>query len=233
LESWLRNLQKQNDYCDRNLNAIKGLLSHFFRFLVDEGYLTANPLDKIKFDRRRNQTRQQVVLSKNEVLQLLAAMKDHCPNQVYPFIFCIVHTGARRDEVRCLKWTDIDFETGMLHFRNTKNGDDRPLRMDEHLIALLKSLSRTNEYVFLNKRGTQLSAYQIDYTIETLQKKYPEMKRWRCHDLRHSFAYNYLKASGQMYQLQAILGHRSIQMTVNYYGHFKASDVDRVSPYWK
>ena len=35
-----------------------------------------------------------------------------------------------------------------------------------------------------------------------------------------------------MYQLQAILGHRSIQMTVDLYGDMKAADVERVSPYF-
>ena len=34
-----------------------------------------------------------------------------------------------------------------------------------------------------------------------------------------------------MYQLLAILGHRSIQMTVDLYGDMKAADVERVSPY--
>ena len=34
-----------------------------------------------------------------------------------------------------------------------------------------------------------------------------------------------------MYQLQAILGHKSIQMTVDLYGDMKAADDERVSPY--
>ena len=34
-----------------------------------------------------------------------------------------------------------------------------------------------------------------------------------------------------MYQLQAILGHRSIRITVDRYGDMKAAGVERVSPY--
>ena len=34
-----------------------------------------------------------------------------------------------------------------------------------------------------------------------------------------------------MYALKAILGHRKIELTVDLYGHFKAQDVERMSPY--
>jgi site-specific recombinase XerD len=34
-----------------------------------------------------------------------------------------------------------------------------------------------------------------------------------------------------MYALKAILGHASIQLTVDLYGHFTAEHVERVSPY--
>lgn len=51
------------------------------------------------------------------------------------------------------------------------------------------------------------------------------------HDLRHSFAYNYLLNGGEMYQLQAILGHKSIKMTVDLYGKLQAQDIKNPSPY--
>ena len=39
---------------------------------------------------------------------------------------------------------------------------------------------------------------------------------FRCHDLRHAFASRFLQATGDIPALQAILGHRSIQMTMRY-----------------
>ena len=53
---------------------------------------------------------------------------------------------------------------------------------------------------------------------------------FRLHDIKHSFSWNYLRSGGEMYQLQAILDHKSIKMTVDLYGHFKAVDVKRCSP---
>ena len=34
-----------------------------------------------------------------------------------------------------------------------------------------------------------------------------------------------------MYALQALLGHKSIKMTVDYYGAIAATDVEMVNPY--
>ena len=75
-----------------------------------------------------------------------------------------------------------------------------------------------------------LSAGQIRDTVISYRKKY-KIKKWTPHDLRHSFALNYLKKNGEMYALQALLGHKSISMTIDYYGQMKASDVEMVSPY--
>jgi hypothetical protein len=39
---------------------------------------------------------------------------------------------------------------------------------------------------------------------------------FRCHDLRHAVASRFLQATGNILALQAILGHRSVQMTMRY-----------------
>jgi site-specific recombinase XerD len=118
-----------------------------------------------------------------------------------------------------------------MRLRHTKNGEDRYVKMNAGLVSLLRSIPPTSESIFLNEKGSLLSRYKIDDTIASLQKQHPNMKKWRCHDLRHSFAYNFLKSKGDMYALKAILGHKSIQLTIDLYGHFKACDVERPSPY--
>jgi integrase/recombinase XerD len=49
---------------------------------------------------------------------------------------------------------------------------------------------------------------------------------FRCHDLRHAFASRFLQATGDIPALQAILGHRSIQMTMCY-AHMVTSHLHR------
>ena len=164
-------------------------------------------------------------------MNLLEATKAHSPTVVYPFVFTLVHTGARREEVRLLKWEQIDFETGSITLKNGECGRYLHIRMGLSLSTFLKSLPRISDWVFMSQFGWLLSRSQIDETIETLQKKNPAMKRWRCHDARHSFVFNFLKRGGDMYALKAILGHAKIELTVDLYGHYTAEHVERVSPY--
>ncbi len=231
LRDWLLGLQQKNNYSEQNLRAIKPLLNHFFKFLVSEGYLASNPLEKVKFNSRTPSTRQRVLLSKTEVALVLEALKKESPGVVFPFIFSLAHTGARRDEIRQLQWSDIDLQNRLIHLKMTKNGENRTLKMSDPLFELMDSLPKIKDCVFVNQFGRLISATQIDDAIIRLQKKHPKMKRWRCHDLRHSYAYNFLKQGGQMYQLQAILGHKSISMTIDLYGQLKAVDIEKINLY--
>ena len=78
--------------------------------------------------------------------------------------------------------------------------------MSEQLRKFLDEMPRDSEYVFLNRKGLLISPWQVDNALAKLQKKFPDMKKFRSHDLRHSFAYNYLLKGGNMYSLQQILG---------------------------
>ncbi len=231
LRAWILALKERKNYSDRNMNHIKSDLNYFFNFLVKKDYLPKNPLSEIKFSRKYSLKRNRIVMSHNEIMAALDATKAHSHDVVYPFIFTLVHTGARREEVRLLKWEHLDFETGLMTFKKTKSGLDRSIRMGPSLLVFLQLLPRRGDFVFMNQFGWLLSREQIDDTIAAAQKKNPKMKNWRCHDLRHSFAYNFLTKGGDMYALQAILGHKSIQHTVDFYGNYKACDVRSVSPY--
>ncbi len=92
-------------------------------------------------------------------------MRTHNPTVVYPFLFTLAHTGARREEVRLLKWDHIDFENGLLTFKNTKNGLDRTIRMAPTLTSFLKSHPRISDWVFMSQFGWLLSRSQIDENI--------------------------------------------------------------------
>lgn len=72
---------------------------------------------------------------------------------------------------------------------------------------------------------------QIQRIIKKFKEAHNFEKDWQLHDFRHSFANNFLKKGGEMYQLQAILGHKSIQMTVDLYGNLKSHDIEESSPY--
>ena len=90
-----------------------------------------------------------------------------------------------------------------------------------------------SEYVVTYKDGEKVPGYIIGKHLRRFRKLFPIGKDWGPHALRHSFAYNFLKKGGNMYQLQAILGHKSIDVTVDTYGQIGAQDVENSCPYEK
>lgn len=231
---WLEKRKSAANLSDRTMNGIKSQFYGFFEFLIEEGYLKGNPVKKVKFKRYDNPRRPRVVLAIEEVKQILANAKTFDKETLYPVLYTLAHTGARRTEILNLKRSNVDFKTNLIHLIQTKNGHERFVKMSPNLITLLreKLLSHPYEVVFPNEFSKRLHQAELTRLINKFKHFFPvEKEDWGCHSFRHSFAYNFLKAGGEMYQLQAILGHRGIQVTVDLYGQLQAQDVENPSPY--
>lgn len=233
LRSWLLAYQAKNSLSDKTMNRIRSQFCYFFYFLKDEGIIQSNPLSEIRFRRNAPMVRPRIVLSIEEVKQILENAKAFDSKHLYPYLYTLANTGARRSEMLSLRREDIDFNTGLVHLHKTKNGKDRSIRMSTNLTALMTDhlAGHDSEFVFPNPTDQMVGRSQIQRLFDKFQKHFPMEKEWGLHALRHSFAYNYLKKGGEMYQLQAILGHSHIQTTVDIYGQLSAQDIQNVSPY--
>lgn len=233
LIQWFGSRKSEANLSERTMNRVRSQFYGFFEFLVDEDYIRLNPVKKIKFKRHDNPRRPRVVLSVDEVHEVLNNAKTFSPDVLYPYLYTVAHTGARRSEVLRLRREDVDFKTGLIHFKQTKSGHPRFIRMAPSLQKLLQERIEANagEYLITNDTGAPLQCSEFTRLINKFQHYFPNEKNWGCHSLRHSFAYNFLKKGGEMYQLQAILGHRGIQVTVDLYGQLQAQDIENPSPY--
>ncbi len=228
LRSWFHEIQKERDLSNITLNHIKVNINHFFKWLMEKGYLDCNPLIPIKFTVNRLPKRERVILSEDELGLILKELKDF--GNLYPLIYTFIHTGCRRGELLDLKWRQMDFANGLIHIRGGKTGRVRSIRMAERLRQVLLELDRCSDYVFARK-GVKWSSTQYLVHLDGFRQNSQVTKRWTTHSIRHSFAYHFLKKGGNLYQLQAILGHRTIGMTIDLYGQLKADDVERHSPF--
>ncbi len=233
IQAWFRKIKEENDYSDRTLSTIKSNFNAFFNYLVEENVLSVSPMTKIRFERKPPPRRQRVVLSIDEVLKILEDAEQFSPTMLYPFLLMAAYTGARRGEVLNLKRSDVDIEMGLVHFRNTKNGEDRAVRISGKLKEFLESHIQTHESEFAipDPEGKMIGRQRLQRNLKRFKKHFPNGKHWGPHSLRHSYAYNFLKRGGNMYQLQAILGHKSIDVTVDTYGQIAAQDVENACPY--
>ena len=89
-----------------------------------------------------------------------------------------------------------------------------------------------DSYLFPGCHNQQMQAH----TLEERIRKYNierGVTKTSTHLFRHTFAKNYILADGGMVQLQAILGHSTLDMTrkyINLYGNDIQRDFDRLNP---
>jgi len=231
IEKWMLDFQERRQYTEKTMCLIKCQTNYFMKWLEKKKLIVVNPLHKIKFRQNLPPQKERAILSQSEIKTVCHNAKLFDPVVFYPFLYAIIHTGARRSEIMNLKWNYVDFENRFFHFIETKNGESRRVRISDSLFQLVEALDVKGEYVFTNLQGGKLNRGIIQRRIDAFKKEYPLTKNWNYHDLRHSFANNFLKKGGEMYQLQAVLGHKTIKMTVDLYGNLKAQDIENPSPY--
>ena len=231
LKKWFQERKNSNDLSDHTLSAIKGNFSHFFNFLIDVGAIKSNPLLQIKFNRNPPPKTPRVYLTKDEIQEVLENAKEYSPTFLYPYFYVLAHTGARRKEACDLKWSQVDFKRGTITLVETKNGINRTIKMSNNLYKFLESHPKEGQWVLNNPLGEQIGRSQLSRFIMCFKNAYPIGKNWNSHSFRHSFAYNFLLRGGHMYELQAILGHKSIHLTIDLYGQLKSEDIENPSPF--
>src|SRR6185295_5256612 len=77
---------------------------------------------------------------------------DNC-EWLKPIVLIALHTGMRRGEICCLQWFDLNFDRGLIHVRNTKNGKDRIVPMNVIVRQLLERQRSTRRERLLGKDG--------------------------------------------------------------------------------
>ncbi len=159
-----------------------------------------------------------------------------------------LHCGLREGELLGLRWDDVDFsgsfatvhlrrtlsETRTGHkFENPKNGKGRSVKCSQKATEALRShrarqgeerlkvgsLWQDNGLVFPTTRGTTMSGTNLlGRHFKPLLKR-AELPDIRLHDLRHTCATILLMAGKHPKYVQELLGHASINITLDTYSH--------------
>jgi integrase len=166
-----------------------------------------------------------------------AARAEKLPG-VFELYATAILTGLREGELAGLRRTDVDLERRLIHVQRsfdgpTKSGDDRMVPIvDPALVILTTWLARhRNPLVFPSRKGTM----QVESARIFKEVLHRVMARAKMapgsivfHSLRHTFASWWMIKGGDLYKLQAILGHSDPKITMRY-AHLAphAFDADR------
>lgn len=218
-------------------NILSGILSH----ALEDGLLLANPVSRLgKLIKTKERKEDVTPLTRDEAQALLEAVGKHYP-RYYPFFLCALRTGMRLGELLALEWGDIDFRGGFIEVRRgyTMGNMDTPknrksrrvdmsrqlsetlkeLRTDRKREALAKGWGEVPELVFLNYEGRMINSFNLRPRVFHAALEKAGLRRIRIHDLRHTFASLLLQNGESIVYVKDQLGHGSISITVDTYGH--------------
>ena len=121
-----------------------------------------------------------------------------------------------------LQIRDIDFERKLITIRadTSKSGRSRQLPLHSSIIMHLQDyLSERKHYttpslIVSSTRDEKLTLDGLKHLVTNL-RDYSGVE-FHVHQLRHTFAVNFLKSSNNIAKLKQLLGHKSIMMTMTY-----------------
>jgi integrase/recombinase XerC/integrase/recombinase XerD len=198
---------------------IKGIKA-FVSWLHAEEYTAENLAAKFKLPKAQRKAID--VLTDTEISLMFKSFDTRKILGLRDYCICalMIDSGLRKSEVVGLRLGDMHTAEGYL-IVNGKGNKQRVvpfgLRTQKHLLKYLAfrpAFSR-NEGVFLTDEYTPITKAVIERLFKKL-KQGLFTPRIRAHLLRHTFATRYLENGGNIYALQQILGHTSLDMVKKY-----------------
>lgn len=209
----------------RSLARILSGVRQFYRFLVLDGYMEADPTELLESPKQPQHLPE--VLSTAEVDMLeraidLSKWEGHRNRAIIEVLFSC---GLRVSELTHLKLSNLYREEQFVRVMG-KGSKERLVPISPKALQELdywfadrnqmKIKEGEEDYVFLNRRGAHLTRTMILIMIKNYARDAGIKKIISPHTLRHSFATALLEGGANLRSIQAMLGHESIGTTEIY-----------------
>jgi site-specific recombinase XerD len=220
-------------------------LKAFFSWLVKESLIDQNPAAGLKPPKLPHKVI--TILSDDEIRTILSTFNPKNPidtrNQV--IIMILLDTGLRIKELTGLRMGDLYLKEGIVKVigkgqreRIVPIGAVAQRSLNRYLFRFRpKPIHAATDNVFLTQVGHPLTENCIKLMFTRLAK-HLGITRLHAHLCRHTFATKYLANGGDVFSLQQILGHSSLEMVRRYANltsnqivmrHQQFSPLDRVN----
>jgi len=221
----------------KTIRNIHAAVSSMFTWAIAEGYAKANPMTRIA--RPKGSPPPIEPLTQADVVALLQAAAETTPWKTRPgirtqrptakrdqaIILVLVDTGLRASELCALTVGDWNDATGHLQVLLGKGRKSRTVRAsDSTRRAIWKYLAARGPQlpddaplfaVAENGREAHLSRYALGRLLSRMGQR-AGVRNVHPHRFRHTFAIEYLRNNGDIYTLQEILGHSTLDMVKKY-----------------
>lgn len=233
----------EDGYAHETISVVRSVMNSIFDYAVKCDAIIKNPCDIHLNSSAGKPKKKKEALSVAEEKVFLQSIEGHSHENAFRFA---LQTGIRVGELIALKWSDIDWDKGLMHIQRTmqyipksqswrigspkSQAGNRIVPLTSEAMRVLKLQWEKNaqlsvrslewiDYVFVNASGLPIAESTYYAALDKLCKKI-DIKHISMHILRHTFATR-CAMSGvvKIKSLQAILGHSSVSMTMDYYVH--------------
>ena len=207
----------------------------FWSWLMAEGFISDNPMGKLKIPKVPRKII--VTFTVEQVKKMIDQLNlnDLRGFRDYTILLLLLDTGIRLSELADIRVENVDIKQSCLLVRGKGNKE----RMVPFGTQVRRTLWRDissfrpepqvaeNAHLFLTSSGNPLKRGAIRLMLSRLgQKAGISGVRCSAHTFRHTFAKQYLTQGGDIFSLQRILGHSSLEM-VKVYVNLALSDVSQ------
>jgi len=196
-------------------NRIAAVVKSVFRRAVKVGLLELNPAAQISMETENNERDRTPSVAELEAIarSIEAEPKPSLAGLLWQLILC---TGMRLTEALSAKYEYIDGSGRILILPSTKNGDPRPVPLSDEALSVIQELAaiRRNEYLFPGRDGGHMS--RPTRSFNRILKRAGVSGLW-FHDGRRYAGTVVANATGSIYDVASLLGHRDINVAAARY----------------
>ena len=174
------------------------------------------------------------ILTRSEVENLIKGCNPRYPTGARnrALIATLYRGGLRISEALALYPKDIN-GGGMVNILNGKGGKSRKVGLPPGVIAMIDGWVATREGagingdapLFCTLDGNPLQTAYTRALLPRLAKKAGITKRVHAHALRHAYAFELVEEGHNIVEIQAALGHTSLDTTATYLAHLNPAAV--------
>lgn len=214
----LSEVENRRNLSKSALEDRRNVINSFYKWLKEEGYISVNPVQAvhaIKFEKNKRKPYSQEQMEKLRY----ACRNDTRSAALLEFLYS---TGCRVSEIVNIKVKDVDFKSGEVIVTG-KGNKRRPVylstRAEEALKRYLKTRVNKTDYLFSHKKrigNKPLTSDGIRYIFEQIGCEADIIRKFRPHELRHTFATDALGKGVPIEDVQVMLGHERVETTLIY-----------------
>lgn len=221
----------------KHVEVLHCVISGIFSEAIDRGRVHENPASGLAHKvlpakRKRNESSPDP-FSRDDLQKVMDAARNYCRPTVALVLETLAYTGMRLGECLAMHRDNLDAGNSQYMVKETvRNGKFGEPKTGRRLIDLMEENAKSLQSHILNLRRESMSqGIEIGYLFPAFTQRVIQRALERAcrtakvrirspHDLRHTYATLLLMDHYSPVYVQKQLGHHSITMTVDVYGHW-------------